>query len=105
MKKTVKIISAAIALITLVCLLAACGKTLNGTYESEGIIPQSFTFDKDGTVTFSAFGVDAATGTYRIEKDKLIITYSILGFSTDLEQSFKKSGSSLIIGGTEFVKK
>lgn len=91
-------------IVVMVLSMTACGSTkLNGTYQSQGMIDQSFTFDRDGNVTMSAFGIDAK-GTYVIEDGTITITYSLLGIDYDWEQSFKKSGSSIIINGTEFVK-
>lgn len=90
--------------VALLFTMTACGSTkLNGTYRFQGVLPQSFTFDRDGNVTMSAFGIDA-TGTYVIEDDTITITYSLLGIDYDWEQSFKRLGSSIIINGTEFVK-
>ena len=62
-------------------MLSACGGSkLDGTYHSQGLISQSFTFDGD-QVTMSAFGVNASW-----------------------EQSFSQSGNVINIGGTEFKK-
>ena len=54
-------------------------------------------------LTMSAFGVNAS-GTYRIEGDQIIITYSLFGQEYTWEQSFSQSGNVINIGGTEFKK-
>lgn len=87
----------------ILCGLTACSTTLKGTYTSEGLIEQSFTFKDDNKVAVSAFGIDVE-GEYEIKDGKIIITYSLLGFSYDMEKSFKKDGNSIFIDGTEFVK-
>lgn len=92
-------------LVVILCimLLAGCGGSkLSGRYESQGFLAQSFTFDGDN-VTMSAFGVNAS-GTYRIEGDRIIITYTLFGQEYTWEQSFSQSGNVINIGGTEFKK-
>ena len=81
--------------------LTACGDSIDGTYISSDLYAQTFTFDGDN-ITMSAFGINAS-GTYVIKGDKIEITYNFLGEHT-WQQSFKKSGKNLIIGGVEFVK-
>ena len=96
-----------ISLLVILCIaatmLTTCGGSkLDGTYHSQGLISLSFTFDGD-QVTMSAFGVNAS-GTYRIEGDQIIITYSLFGQEYTWEQSFSQSGNVINIGGTEFEK-
>jgi len=87
-----------------ICSLTACSSRLNGTYTNkEGLVEQSFTFVDDSKVFVSAFGVNVE-GEYQIEDNKIIITYSLLNVSYDLEKSFIKNGNSIFIDGTEFVK-
>lgn len=84
-------------------LLTACsGTKLSGTYRSEGLIAQTFTF-KDDNVTMSAFGINA-NGTYKIDGEKIVITYTLFGQSYDWEQSFSRSSDTITIGGTNFIK-
>lgn len=84
--------------------LVGCGNTLNGTYKSTGAIGYTFTFNPEGSVTFSAFGVDA-TGTYTIENGNIIISYELLGTEMNLVKGqFKKSGNSIFIDDTEYIK-
>ena len=80
-----RLLSVLLAVVLCATMLTACGGSkLDGTYHSQGLISQSFTFDGD-QVTMSAFGVNAS-GTYRIEGDQIIIT------------------NVINIGGTEFEK-
>lgn len=103
-KKNIRVIVAAILCCAMMFAFSACSTKLSGTYTAEGIIEQSFTFKEDNVVEFSAFGV-SAEGTYKIEDDKITITYKLFNLSYDMEKSFEKDGNSIIIGGTEFVKK
>ena len=90
--------------VLMVFALVSCATKLNGTYTAtDGIIQQSFTFDKDGNVKMSAFGVNVE-GEYKIENKKITISYGILGISYDFVKSFEKSGKSIYIDGVEFVK-
>lgn len=97
------IIALTFAVIMFVLSLTACSTKLSGTYKSDGIIPQSFTFEDDDKVTISAFGINAE-GTYKIEDDKITITYKLFNLSYDWEKSFEKDGDTITIDGTEFVK-
>ena len=103
LKKSVKAITALLVVCILVCSLTACATKLNGTYTADGLIKQSFTFKEDDVVVVSAFGINAE-GTYKIEDDKITITYKLLNLSYDFEKSFEKKGNTIIIDGTEFVK-
>ena len=98
-----RLLSVLLAVVLCATMLTTCGGSqLDGTYHSQGLISQSFTFDGD-QVTMSAFGVNAS-GTYRIEGDQIIITYSLFGQEYTWEQSFSQSGNVINIGGTEFEK-
>ena len=77
-RKHIRLLSVLVAIILCVTMLTACGDSkLDGTYRSQGLISQSFTFDED-QVTMSAFGMNAS-GTYRIKGDQIVITYNLLG--------------------------
>ena len=96
-----------IVALVLACLclfaLASCTTTLKGTYTSDGLIQQSFTFKEDNVVEVSAFGIEVE-GTYEIEDDQITVTYSLLGLHYDWVKSFRKDGNSIFIDGTEFIK-
>lgn len=105
MKKNAKrqLLSVLLAVILCATMLTACGGSkLDGTYRSQGLISQSFTFDGD-QVTMSAFGMNAS-GTYQIDGDQIIITYTLFGQEYTWEQSFSQAGNVINIGGTEFRK-
>lgn len=98
-----RLLSVLLAVVLCATILTACGGSkLDGTYRSQGLISQSFTFDGD-QVTMSAFGINAS-GTYRIEGNQIIITYTLFGQEYTWEQSFSQSGNVINIGGTEFKK-
>lgn len=102
-KGIIKAITVLMLICMMACSLTACTTKLNGTYTSDGLIEQSFTFKDDNVVVISAFGIDAE-GTYKIEDDKITITYKLLNLSYDWEKSFEKDGDTIKIDGTEFVK-
>ena len=105
MRKNAKrqLLSVLLAVILCATMLTACGgSNLDGTYRSQGLISQSFTFDGD-QVTMSAFGMNAS-GTYQIDGDQIIITYTLFGQEYTWEQSFSQAGNVINIGGTEFRK-
>lgn len=99
MKRTVKILA---VLLAVVLLLASCGGGLSGTYVSQGFVAQTFTFSGD-QVTMSAFGINA-TGTYKISGNTITIEYDLFGQHNTWNQSFSRSGNTINIGGTNFVK-
>lgn len=99
----IKRVLAAVMVCVMLFALTACATKLSGTYTSKGLLKQSFTFMDDNKVKMSAFGLEIE-GEYKIDDDKLIITYSLGGLHYDWEKSFKKDGSSIYIDGTEFVK-
>ena len=102
-KRNMRLLSVFLAVILCVTILTACGGSkLDGTYRSQDLISQSFTFNGD-QVTMSAFGINAS-GTYRIDGDQIIITYNLLGQEYTWEQSFSQSGKVINIGRTEFKK-
>lgn len=94
--------------IVILCLLftvltACSGSGLNGTYQSTGSIAQTFTFSDNNQITMSAFGINAS-GTYKIDNDKMTVNYSILGMNSNWTCTFKQDGDSIYINGTKFVK-
>ena len=60
----------------------------------------SFTFDGN-TVIMNAAGIEMS-GTYKIEGDKLKITFEYYGSKFDQEFSFRQSGDSIFIEGQEY---
>ena len=98
-----RIIIIVLVLCVVFTILSGCsGGAPKGTYKSQGLISQTFTFSDD-KVTMSAFGINA-NGTYKINGSNITITYSLFGTSYDWTQPYEKSGNTIKIGGTEFVK-
>lgn len=82
-KRNMWLLSALLIIILCITMLTACGGSkLDGTYHSQGLISQSFTFDGD----------------------QIIITYNLLGQEYTWKQPFSQSGNVINIGGTEFKK-
>ena len=81
----------------------------DGTYVcySLGFIRNTFTFYGDHQIVMNALGI-SGSGTYVIEKGKIIITYTTnLSSGTSicrLEQSFRIEGDRLFIANEEFIK-
>ena len=104
MKKLRAIIAVALVLCTVVVLFAGCGKTLKGTYKANDSLGGTLTFDKDNKVTGELFGL-TIDGEYSIEGDEITFSYkSAFGVGATVTKSFEKSGSTLVIDGTEFIK-
>lgn len=98
-----KCVAAWFLTVILTLSLAGCGSgKLNGTYASQGLIPQTFTFDGD-SVTMSAFGLQVS-GKYRVEDGEILINYSMFGQEYTWVQPFSQSGRTIEIGGTAFKK-
>ena len=102
-KNTKRVLFIALAICILMMTLSACAGGLRGTYRSQGLISQTFTFSGSDKVTMSAFGINA-NGTYKINGDKMTITYTIFGMDSTWSCNYSKSGKSVYIDGTEFVK-
>lgn len=103
-KKIQRVTSLLLLVCLLMCMLTACGTTLNGRYvATDSLIEHSYVFDKDNKVKFSLNGVNAE-GEYLIEDNTITITYGILGLSYDMEMSFEKKGKSIFIDGVEYIK-
>lgn len=98
----IKRIRVLVIILAMLLLLSSCSSKLDGTYTSQGSIAQSFIFNGD-RVTMSAFGINAS-GTYTIKNDQITITYSLFGMEYVWSQPFSKSGKTINIGGTDFIK-
>lgn len=99
-----KIAVLATALCLMLFTLAACsGNGLNGTYQSTGTVAQTVTFSGSDDIAMSAFGINAS-GTYKIDGDKMTVRYSLFGINSDWTCTFRQNGNSIDIDGTEFVK-
>ncbi len=116
MKKTVRIIALAMALLMVGMLFVACGNTLSGSYTKKGLIANT-TLEFSGKDVTISYGKVEIKGTYEIEDDKITITLpeeeddSILeaAFKTILNEltgtkSFEKTDDGIKIGGVEYTK-
>lgn len=103
MIKKIKYGIALLLTVSLILTLSACGSGLKGTYASEGLVAQTFTFDGDDVI-MSAFGINVS-GKYKVSGNQITITYSLLGMENTWTQSFSKSGKTINIGGTDFMKR
>ncbi len=116
MKKSIRIVAVAMALLMLTLVFASCGTTLSGTYANEveafGVASgTSFTFKGSKvsmTIKVAGISGDAIEGTYKIKDDK--ITFTFEGDSDDAkkwnqEVSFEKTDDGIKIGGVEYKKK
>ena len=81
MKKTfVKVISLALALVTLTCLFASCGNKLSGTYAKEE----------------TEFGIKTRVA-YTFKGDKVTIELEIAGESVEVEGTYKIDDDEITI--------
>lgn len=104
MKKLKAVLALSLVLCTVVMLFTGCGKTLKGTYQANDSLGGTLTFDKENKVTGELFGI-TIDGEYSIEGDEITFSYkSAFGIGATVTKPFEKSGSTLIIDGTEFVK-
>ncbi len=112
MKKSVRIIALAMALLMVGMLLVACGKTLSGEYSAE-IAGTGKVYAFKGskvTVTYKLVGADVWSyeGTYKIKDDKITIT--IESEEKDAEDlsgtfDFAETDDGIKIGIVEYKKK
>lgn len=104
MKKLFARFLAAVLMVVVLLSAVACTKRLSGSYVSSEILGTTYTFDGDKVTVSSDLGI-ALTGTYKIEKDTISITYTVLSISSTNTLSFEKKGNSIFLDGVEYVKK
>ncbi len=112
MKKSIRIIAAALVAVILCLSLAACGKTLSGTYSAE-ILGSGATYEFKGskvTITVKALGAELASveGKYSIKDDK--ITFEFDSDDEDIKDysgtfDFEETDDGIKIGLVEYTKK
>lgn len=83
-------------------LLQSCTLSVDGTYKTQGLLSQTFTFSGD-KIIMSAFGVNAE-GKYVINGDNMHITYNLFGKDYEIDYFFKREGKNLNIAGSMFYK-
>lgn len=106
-KVNVRSITALLIILALALSLTACGgsSTLKGTYKSEGLISQTWTFTGTNEVKLSAVGgLVATSGTYTISGDKITVTSHLLNQETVTSYTFENRGNTLIIDGVKYVR-
>jgi len=105
-----KNVIAMIVLLVVMFALSACGGALdkpkNGTYRSDGILSQTWTFSGNNEITMSSIGgIVSSSGTYTISGDKLTITSSMLGTETTSGYTITEiTSKSFFIDGSKFTK-
>ena len=103
MKKNIlRVTALAIILVMAVAVLASCGTKLSGTYKDDATGLTTLTFDGD-KVTAKA-GVVSVEGTYKIDGDKITLTFGNDTLKLGGEQSFAKDGNTITIGGAKYTK-
>ena len=105
-----KLITLTLIFIIMAILLVSCGSNLsapkNGTYKSEGLISQTWTFSGKNEVTLVAIGgIATSRGTYSINGDKLTVTSTMWGTTTTSTYTITEiTSKSFYIDGTKFIK-
>ena len=105
-----KLLALALAAVMLLMLIAACGGNLssprNGTYRSEGLLTQTWTFSGSNEITLStAGGLVSSSGTYTISGTRMTITSTLLGIETTTTYTITEiTRDSFFIDGTRFVR-
>ena len=118
MKKSVKIIAVAVAVIILAMSLVSCdlfGKKLNGKYETEGtfgLSKNTFTFDGSKVKYSYTIGGTVTTqeGTYKIDGDTITFEWvdedgeplEDAMFDADAYTFEEKENGDIVIGTTEY---
>ena len=96
--KTIKKITALVAVLVLTFSLVACGKaSVVGTWKAEqdGTVA-TYEFKKDGTGSVSIIGITLDI-TYKTEGEKLSVTMSFLGQSDTQEYTYSVKGKKLTL--------
>ena len=107
MKRTITLLLTALLLVT---VFAACGVNLsspkNGTYKSEGLLSQTWTFSGTNNVSMSTIGgLVGTSGTYTINGENLSITASLFGVESTSGYTITEiTSKSFFIDGTKFTK-
>jgi hypothetical protein len=100
-------VGVALVIVLLVNVFGGGGRDAprNGSYRSEGIIPQVWTFSGSNDITMSVGGVLSASGTWRINGNRLTVTASMFGFeSTSTYTITDITRNSFRIDGELFVR-
>lgn len=119
MKKTVRMLALVMALATVLCLFAACGTTLSGTYASEEEFGSNLTMEFKGkkvTFMFKVLGQELPEfeGTYTIEDDEITFEFDEDDIDNDIVRAmveeltdsvdFEKGKDYIKIAGVKYEK-
>ena len=120
MRKVVRIMAVVMVVLMVTLVLAACGKTLSGTYSAE-TFGTGKTFEFSGnkvSVTYKVVGFnsDPIEGTYEIKDDKITFDFvdesdvendDLKSFLSGLQGSldFEEGDGYIKIGGVKYEKK
>ncbi len=103
MKKSIRILAVAMALLMVMVVFASCGKTLKGTYSAEvfGSGVELAFEGKEVTITLKVVGAElgSTTGTYKIEDDKITLT-----FESDNDKVNAYNGTFDFEEGEDYIK-
>ena len=108
MKKILRLIALSLVLVMGLVMLASCAKTLSGEYKCDDtkIMDVTLTFEGEtvkatGKVLIFSGSVD---GTYRIDGDKITLTFGDDKFNLSGEHSFEEDGQTIKIDGVSYTK-
>jgi len=103
-----KVIALTLTAVLVAIVLAACGGELaapaNGTYRSDGLLSQTWTFSGSNNVTMSTVGgLVSSSGTWTIDGNRLTITSTMFGSQTTSGYTITEiTRNSFRIDGTLF---
>lgn len=101
MKKSVRVLAVAMALLMVMVVLASCGTKLSGTYK--GTLT-TLTFDGDKVTASDLTGIVKIEGTYKIDGDKITLTFGNDTLKLGGEHTFEKDGDTIKIDGIKYTK-
>ena len=108
MKKAAKLIALALVAVTALMLLASCQTKLSGTYQCDDtkVLDVTLTFDGDKVIAKGKLGIlnTEVEGTYKIDGDKITLTFGNDAFKLGGEKSFEKKGDTIKIDGVSYTK-
>ena len=96
MKKSVRVLAVAMALLMVMVVLASCGTKLSGTYK--GTLT-TLTFDGDKVTASDLTGIVKIEGTYKIDGDKITLT-----FDSDNDKVEAYDGTFDFEEGEDYIK-
>ena len=107
MKKAIRLIALSLVLVMGLGMLASCGKTLSGEYKCDDtkILDVTLAFDGDTVKATGKLIVSVSVeGTYKIDGDKITLTFGDDKFNLSGTHSFEQSGKTIKIDGVSYTK-